>query len=232
MLANQALAALTGGTPIVDATLTASVTRGTGSAKQTATATLKARGSGQSRIDVSTATQFREIRNDPSVASYFYGADGTWHEMSVHNCWTDAAWFFPALSSLAASASPGVVVSYRGQETLAGTVVNHLRFSRAVTPPVTLSTAYPKLVARLSTVDMYLDATTSLPVAETFNMHPDNDAGKDLPAQITYSDYRKVNGALIPFRVQEYLQGGLWLDVWVTSATANSGLTDSDFIAQ
>lgn len=232
VLTNQAILALTGGTPIADVTLTATVKRGTGTNQQTGSATLKARGTSQGRVDASTPTPFREIRNDPSGASYWYGADSTWHAMSIHNCWTDAAWFFPALSSLGTSSNPGAVVSYVGQQSLGGIQVNHIRFSRTVTTTAQQPASSNVLIAHLSTVDVYLDANSSLPVAETFNMHPDDDAGKDLPAQVMYSDYRNVKGVMVPFHIQEYLQGSLLLDVTVNSVVFNTGLTDSDFTAQ
>lgn len=233
VLANQALLALTGGTAISDATLSATATRGATSAQQTASATLKVRGTSQARVDVSTPTQLREVRNDPNAAdSYWYGSDSAWHTVAVHNCWTDAAWFFPALSSLATASNPGVIVTYVGQETLGGAPVNHLRFSRNVTTKAKQAAAATALIAHLSSVDIYLDVTSSLPVAETFDMHPDNDAGKDLPAQVLYSDYRNVNGAMVPFRIRKHLQGGQLLDVTVSSVAINTGLTDADFTAQ
>ncbi len=47
--------------------------------------------------------------------------------------------------------------------------------------------------AHLTQVDFFLDSTTLLPAAITFNIHPDNNALLDLPVEIRFSDYRVVS---------------------------------------
>jgi hypothetical protein len=74
-----------------------------------------------------------------------------------------------------------------------------------------------------------LDASTYLPVALTFNAHPDNDAGTNIPVEIDFSNYQQVNGVQIPFHVQKFLNGPLFLDVTVQSAVVNSGVPPSAF---
>jgi len=45
-------------------------------------------------------------------------------------------------------------------------------------------------VQRLSQTDLYLDSTTLLPAAMTFNIHPDDNALLDIPIEIHFSEYR------------------------------------------
>jgi hypothetical protein len=84
-------------------------------------------------------------------------------------------------------------------------------------------------MAHLSQMDFFLDATTFLPVATTFNIHPDDDAGLDIPIEARFSDYRTVSGAQIPFHVQKFLNNGLILDLQFATAVLNTGLTASQF---
>jgi len=79
---------------------------------------------------------------------------------------------------------------------------------------------------------MYLDSASLLPVAITFNVHPDVDAGTDVAAEVRFSDYRLVSGIRVPFHVQEFLNGGLVLDLEFQTVTLNTGLSPSAFSLQ
>lgn len=226
-LANKALLALTGTTQIADATVTGTATRTAGSDVETGTATLKALGTGESRLDLNLPNGTRsEVRNlTNGHGGSWAGSDGVAHAMANHNCLTDAAWFFPAFSVLSQASSPNVLVAYIGQETRSGVAVQHLHFMTQVP-----SFADPSgLVQRLGAEDIYLDASSSLPVALVFNAHADNDALTNIPVEIDFSNYQAVSGVTVPFRIQEFFNGTLFLDITVQSVTLNSGLTDSVF---
>ena len=137
---------------------------------------------------------------------------------------TDSAWFAPPLSVLSQLSNPNLIVLYIGQESRNGEAVQHLHFetqSANVDPS--------GLLQHLSAEEVYLDASSFLPVAITFNTHPDNDAGTDIPVKIDFSNYTRVNGAQIPFHVQKYLNGSLFLDLVIQSAVLNSGISQSAF---
>jgi hypothetical protein len=80
--------------------------------------------------------------------------------------------------------------------------------------------------------DLYLDAKTFLPVALSFSAHPDTNALVNIPVQVQFSNYQTVGGVRVPFHVQKYLQGSLFLDLAASQAVLNSGLPDSDFSIQ
>ena len=104
-LAVSALTALTGGAPVNDVALTGAATQIAGSTRETGTVTLKAKGTQESRIDLALSSgRHTQIRNQaPGYAQGAWsGSDAISHPIALHNCWTDAAWFFPPLSSLAA----------------------------------------------------------------------------------------------------------------------------------
>ena len=222
-LASRSIAALTGGTSISDVTLTGTVTwNGTDSG----TATLKALGAGESRMDFvlssGTRTEIRDAQTGMALGKWINpnNSSGT---IGFQNCLTDAVWFFPALGSLAAG--PNVVLSYIGQETHNGIAVQHIQaYLYQSNPPV------PGISSQqLSTMDFYLDASTLLPVASTFNVHPDRDTSANLLVEIDFSNYQSIGGVVVPMHVQKYQQGNLMVDLTVSGATFNTGLQLSAF---
>jgi hypothetical protein len=225
-LAQQSVVALTHGALINDVTLNASVTSILGSDNETGTGTFQAKGRMESRVTLSLSDSTRdEVRN---VANGVPG--GAWKKdvgavtaFADHNCRTDAAWFFPALSTLTQMTNPKFVFKYIGQEGHGGINTQHIQ----VFQPSKI-----RLFQHLSTIDFYLDPASSLPLAIAFQLHPDKDAGRDIPAEIRFTDYQSGNGILVPFRIQRMLNGSVVLDITVTNVALNSGLLDSAFNLQ
>jgi len=170
-----------------------------------------------------TRSEIRDAQTGTQLGKWV-NPDSTSGQYASQNCWTDAGWFFPALGSLAAG--PNVVLSYIGQETRNGAAVQHIQsyiyqanWPAGVTPS-------PQ---QLSAMDFYLDATTLLPVAVTFNAHPDNDAGTNLGFEVDFADYQAVSGVMVPMHIQRYQQGSLMVDLVVSNASFNTGLSLSSF---
>lgn len=223
--AAKSVAAMTGGIALNDVVLTGNATRSAGSDQQTGTATLKAKGFGESRVDLNLSGGARsEIRNAsawPNVGNWL-GPDSVVHVIALHNCLTDASWFFPALGPLAAAATnPNVVLAYLGQ-------VNQPQASFQHIQAYTYNSMLPNAQA-LSTMDFYLDSQTLLPSIVMFNEHPDNNQTTNIAVQVMFSDYRNVQGTQIPFHIQRYVNDGLVLDVQLTSASVNTGVSDNNF---
>ncbi|MHB8217052.1 MAG: hypothetical protein ACYDDS_13320 [Candidatus Sulfotelmatobacter sp.] len=221
--AAQSIAALTGGTAISDVTLSGSVTW---NGSDTGTATLRALGTGESRMDLvltsGTRTEIRDAQTGTLIGEWI-SPDNSSGMFAYQNCQTDAVWFSPALGSLAAG--PNVVLSYLGQETRNGEAVQHLQ-SYVYQPNQLGLTPSPQ---QLSTMDLYLDATTLLPAVVTYNAHPDNDASTNLLVEVDFLNYQTVSGVVVPMHVQRYQQGNLMVDVVVTGASFNTGLSLSIF---
>jgi hypothetical protein len=78
-------------------------------------------------------------------------------------------------------------------------------------------------------MEFYLDATTLLPTAATFNVHPDNGAATHLLVEVDFSNYQAISGAVVPTHVQRYQQGNLMVDITVTGASFNTGIPLSIF---
>ena len=100
-LLQQSLAALTGGQPIADITLTGIAHRIAGSDDESGSATLKALAAGAARMDLSLSMgQRSEIVNltGPTPAGSWSGPDGVSQPMAYHNLLTEPACFFPAFA--------------------------------------------------------------------------------------------------------------------------------------
>ena len=224
--ATRSIAAMTGGARISDVTLTANVTWIGGSEPEAGTGILLAKGTSGSRIDLALnsggkRTEIRSAENGP--AGRWVNPDGKSGKYAFHNCWTDAAWFFPASSSLANFADTRFVFSYIGEETWNGLSVRRLRVYQ-------VQEGF-KEVQRLSTMDYFLDPTSSLPLGMTFKTHPDKDMNGEILTEVRFADYELVDGIEVPSHIQHFQNGALVMDITVTAASFNTGLSDDAFDA-
>lgn len=252
-LLQQSLSVLIGSTTVTDVTLTGSAQRIAGSDDETGTANVTAMAGGYSKLSLNFPSGLRsEIRNPSAIplpgalppnapaamaqaaqpVGAWSGPDGALHPMVSHNVMTDATWFFPAFTLANVIASQTSVLSYVGQGTLNGQSVLHVSASQQLPTLSNVPAQMTGLPQHLSQTDLYLDPTTSVPVALAFNIHPDGNASLDIPTQIQFSNYQAVNGMLVPFHVQKFLNNSLVLDLQFTNATFNSGLAAANFQIQ
>jgi hypothetical protein len=220
-LLGQSLAAMTKGRPVQDIKLQAQVTRTAGSDTDTGSAVLEAAAYDKSNSSfLFTSGPRAEIRN--SMAGSWSAADAQNRPVALHNSWTTAAWFAPALIVQSWIQDSSFSLAYVGLEDRDGSQVQHVRASRNVSGNAD--------IAALSATDLYLDSQSLLPVALAFNTHPDDDLGVNLPVQITFGSYQTFGGIQAPARIQSFLQNSLLLDVSVTATSANNGLAASEFL--
>lgn len=227
VLAQQSIAALTS-TGINDVTLNANVISSVGLNSERGTATFKAKGNAASRIDLNLSSGTRsDIRNVTSALP-----EGTWEKnggtsnaYAFHNCWTDSTWFFPALSSLSQTSNSAFIFKYIGQEQHHGVLAQHIEVFQA-------TAQVPDFVQQLSLMEFYLDPLSYLPLAITFNQHPDDDMNSNIPVEITFANYQLQSRVQVPFHFQQSINGAVALDVTITSVVFNSGLPDTLFTVQ
>jgi len=172
-----------------------------------------------------------EIRNDSTGTPQgeSVAPDGTVQPSAQHNCRINASWFFPALSILVAVSDSSVIFTNIGLENRGSGSVQHIRAYRYLPSK---SAALTALTQTLSTEDIYLDSASLLPVAFSFNTHPDDDEATNILVEIDFSNFQTMNGVQVPMRVQKLINGGVAVDVTVTSAVLNSGLSDAAFAIQ
>ena len=199
VLARQSLAAMTGGAPVTDATLSGTATRTAGSDEETGQVLLEAKGTEESKIALTlSASTYTKVRSfsDGSPEGSYVGSDGTVHTMALHNCLAGTAWFLPLLSALpSAIGGSDANLSYVGQETLNGEAVQHVRSWLSVSSP---DAAAVQSIAHLSAVDIYFDSATDLPVAMGFTTHPDDNSSIDIAVGVLFSNYEEKTGSSCP----------------------------------
>jgi hypothetical protein len=225
----QSLSALAGGQTLTDVTLSGTARRISGSDDDTGTAVFKALASGAGRIDLSLSSgQRTEISNLSGAipAGTWLGPDRVSHPIVFHNLLSEPAWFFPAFSIARRLSASGYVATYVGHETHNSQAVEHISVSQN---PLRPNPRTGVSFEHLTQLDFFIDSTTFLPAAFTFNIHPDNNALLDIPVEIRFSDYRSVSGAQVSFRIQKFVNGSLFLDIQVQNATTNSGLSADSF---
>lgn len=227
-LLQQALAALSGGRPISDVTLSGTVRRIAGSDDESGTVVVKALAGTGTRIDLTLTSgprsEIRNIAGAPPIGSWS-GPDGTSHSIPYHNLLTDEG-LFPAFALANFAATQNATITYIGSETKNGTAVIHITASQQFSQPPADSAP---LLQHLTQTEIFLDASTYLPVAFTFLIHPDNNALIDIPVEIDFSNYTAVNGSQAPFHVQKYINNSLALDLQFESVVLNSGLSATTF---
>ncbi len=215
----QIAQAFSQGKPVKSIVLNASAEWIVGSDDETGNATLTADADGSFSLQVQLPKSSRS-ESQTSFASgqscAWTGPDGVAHTIAQHNCYGSMAWFLPSVAFLG-SQQPSEV-------TTAITAAANSPFVDIVQqrlPQESLAADTSALLTHLSTSHLYLDPVTSLPSAFSFNTHPDGNAGTDIPVHVVFSNYQQVNGVMIPFRIQRYLNGTLNLDLTVTQASVN-----------
>jgi hypothetical protein len=217
--AQQAMQALTGGASVSSVTESGTVTRTVGGDQEQGTITLQSVGVMTNQITISTgAGNFSEVRswNGAIPSGQWSGLDGQQHPIAPFNCWSDAVWFFPALSLLSDYADPTLVFSDLGPVQYSGGSVEHIQAYRYIS---TLPPDRQLLVEQFSTVDYYLDSNTALPVAIAFSTHGDHSPDSNVPIAAVFSQYQPVDGIQIPFQIIELLNGSPFLQITITSAS-------------
>ncbi len=232
-LATQSISALTNGVAVSDVTLSGNVTWSGGSSSQSGRAIAYGKTNIDSRLDMTLPDGNRsELRNSaggPPQGAWI-DAKGQSTPSAIQNCWTDAVWFFPALTSLSAiNNDPTLVLVYVGPETHNGSSVQHIQSYHYVSNKNLNVTAFTEQV---STVDYYLDSATFVPLSIVFNAHPDDDASTNISVEIDFSNYQLMSGVIVPLHITKTWQGSPLLDFMVTNVILNSGLPDSLFSIQ
>jgi hypothetical protein len=228
-LLNQALSALAGSVVLSDVTLSGTANSIAGSDNESGTVTYKALG-GASRLDVTLSAGTRtEIRQNTSTGptGSWIGPDGVSHPIASHNLIADAG-LFPAFTIGTLFNSPNTVFTYIGPESKDGVSVVHISASQQFP---SAASNFATVAQHLSQVEIYLDASSFLPVSYVYFTHPDNNLTIDLLTEIDYSNYQSVAGAMIPLHVQKLVNNSLTLDFNFQTTALNSGVTVSQITA-
>jgi hypothetical protein len=123
----------------------------------------------------------------------------------------------PNLFLAVASISPDFSLTYKGTVQVDGRTTHDLQIQRVLPHPDLIRN--PEIL----TTDVFIEATTFQVV-----MMQDSNPRREI-RQIRYSDYRPLNGVLVPFAISERIGGNQTWTVQISQISLNTGLQDSDF---
>jgi hypothetical protein len=184
--------------------------------------TATANGSSQMQLSLAASGQKTETQTGSGTSAncQWAGNDGVAHNVDMGNCWRPVLWFLPSFSLQPSLLPSNLGITDLGAGTVGSgaNVYRHLQSQLVASDlPATLATH----ITKRSTAHIGLNPSTLLPAVLTYSVHPDNGASIAIAIEVHYSDYRAVNGVLIPFLIQRYVNGSLQLEIHVTSAEIN-----------
>jgi hypothetical protein len=152
---------------------------------------------------------------------------GKKRRMPAQSALSGGTWVLAASSLLLDWNLPTVDVQVTGRKSIAGEDCVGLAFTRKPQPAA--GDAFAGLRRRDMPLTIWVSATSGLPLqADYSRIAADNHTAK-LHESAQFSDYRNVNGVLLPFRQEILIEGQRTYTYDFTSVQVNQGLTDADF---
>lgn len=220
-VATQAVQVM-GGMPPADLVATGSVKLVEGSRTVTGTIRVKARGFDQVSEELVTSDSERSLVTSRGRGQQTSGDKQT--RLSAELSLSNEATNIPLISLTAALVNPDSAFEYVGLEDLGGTAAHHIRCWNTFASNPKLSA-----LAEASVKDWWIDVQSGLPVKVSYERRPARGAAERIPVALFFSDYRSVNGLLIPYAIAKSFNGTPWATIVFQSVTVNSGLSDADF---
>lgn len=209
---------------VQDFTATGSITYYWAGDEVRGTATLRGKGISAFRLDAALPSGARSwfvLNGDGKLRD----TDGNVTDIPLHNALGLAALSVP-LQRVAANANDASFSIYdKGVVQMGGQQFRQIRFEQ----PVPAKTDPDGSIGRLGTFDLFIDPLSNLIVGLHDQTHPVVSMNIDIPRALYFSDYRSVNGVLMPFSISEWIGGQRVWSLQLTSITVNTGLTEADF---
>jgi hypothetical protein len=183
------------------------------------TVTVRGSGLGNLRIDAALPTGIRSeaISNGDGQVKR-KAEDGGVTPLHVQAPMAPGRLVLPYLLLAPAVNSPGLSLSYKGLVNVDGHSAHDVQLVR-IFPGLSDPTG---LILEYGTIDFFIDPST-------FQLLMMQDVGRmHQVRQVRYSDYRLVNGVLVPFSITQQGPGPNWR-VQFSQITFNAGLQDLDF---
>jgi hypothetical protein len=216
----KAQAAVSGGKLFSVLNLTATAEWTAGSTHETGTAQLQAKIDGSANVQLSLGQTSRtetQTAADSARTCAWTDNAGTSHEVVGANCFVAIPWFAPGLFTQASSQLPSLLgVTDNGVVPETSSTLHKMSFVFNQQGMDSVTTA--QLTER-STVKVFYDPQTYLPVALEYNIHPDNNDLQNIPVSVVFSNYQSVSGMMVPFHIEKYVNRSLQLTLNVSNAT-------------
>jgi hypothetical protein len=206
----------------VDSTATGSVTLVQGSLTSSGTVQVLTRGTNQTSIQFQTDSANWSVIYSNGEASRM-DASGTRYLPLEYAASSQCLYFpMPFLASLLNNLD--FAIQYVALETVGTSTGNHIVVRNTFNSVV----AYQPL-ADFTITDIWLDATTSLPLKIGMVRREAGGSSPRIPISFEYSNFQPVSGVNYPFTIQESVNGSPWITTTIQSVAFASGLTDSNF---
>lgn len=205
-----------------DSTATGNVTITAGSSTTQGTVTIMTRGTTQSSIQFQMPSDSWSVISSSGQANKIEASATTVMPLELSASYQ--SFYFPLAYLSGVLSNPDYAIQYVGQETIGSSSANHIQVQNTFN-----SVPNFQFLAQFTLADIWLDATTALPVKIAMIRRFGGGGALSYPMAIAYSNYQVVSGVKYPFTIQEYVTGTVWATTTIQSVTFNTGLTDSNF---
>lgn len=220
-LVQKSVAAMATNVPS-DSSATGNITVVEGSTTQNGTISIQTLGTGETSETINLSSGQRVVIYSNGDAKEVNGTQSV--NPVVELIVTDQCADFPLPILVAALNNTDEGFQYIGQETLNGATVQHIKIWDSFSSKPRMQNLAP-----FSTRDVWLDATSSLPVKIAFIRQPGEGAVHSIRMEIFFSNYTNVNGVQYPFQINKSFNGTPWQTITIQSVLFNTGLTSSQF---
>ncbi len=226
-LLNQCLAAA-GGLPALEALQdfsgSGSITYFWAGEEVQGSVTVRGRGATQFRFDAMLSTGTRSWAVSDGEGS-LKEADGTTQTIPYHNAVNLGSLTLPYPALVAALRDASMSVTDLGLVSVEGRQARQIRILKHIPSTNAAAISLGKLAAR----DFFVDLASFQIVKIQDLAHPLYTHLESYPHEISFADYRAVNGVIVPFAISERINGQQTWTVQLTDISFNSSLTERDF---
>lgn len=215
--------AMGGGNVPSDSTATGSITETVGPDLQEGTLQILTRGTDQSSEAISLPNLSQTTIYSNWMAGQTAGS-APQQQLSGQLAMTSQTALYPLPILAGALINLDVSLQYVGQETVDGTLTNHIRIWNTFA-----SKAYMRPLASFSMHDVWTDAASGLPTRISFTQQSAAGSAFKTLVQLDFSNYQQTSGFVYPYLIKKSLNGTPWLTISIQSVSLNTGLQNSQF---
>lgn len=203
--------------------ITAHGTRISGDGKQVSAVDIRIKGEGSFRID------FRNFDDNHSLIANHGTATSVERTGTRTEPFTNTrhlhTLLLPILAGNAATMNGHTTVAREGTEEVDGIVA----YKVSLTPSRGARFDSIQAIRTLERIDLLIDPATYLVVAMRDAYYPRSQRGYSLVRQVSYADFRDINGVPTPFKITERIGGQVVSIITLDSVAFNTNISDSEF---
>jgi hypothetical protein len=184
---------------------------------------VRAKGTHELRTEISKPNGTQVWAGDGNSGCMNYGQ--TQRPVAFENLLSQRVDFFPVLSLLAEYNNSNMNVQNAGATTIDGRPVYIIALSFVPSGLILPGVQTASLTQRL----FYIDQQNYLVLKMQFTRYADNAPGTGLATEMYFSNYKTVNGLLLPTKIDSYMESKQFSTMTFSAISLNTGLQDSQF---